>query len=72
MKPKYFFYYEDEPEMMGTDPREYTALLLRSYRAQKEMYDVERLGAGHYRISLMGVNAFFGGPVDTWVIKKED
>lgn len=55
MKPRYSFHFEDEPQFAGTDPREYTAHLLRAWRNGAQGVTLKRLGFGLYRVeSLSG------------------
>ena len=59
MKTTPLFYFVDGRQLCTTDTRENTARLLRSYRAQPDVYRIERGSAGEHRISL----GYPGSPV---------
>jgi hypothetical protein len=56
MKTRYTFYFEGEPQFAGTDPREYTAHLLRAWRNGAQGVTLKRLGFGHYRVEALSGN----------------
>jgi hypothetical protein len=50
MKPQFQFYFDDAPQYRAIDSREYTANMLRAYRAHRDRYELNRVGMHHYQV----------------------
>ena len=60
IKPRFWFWFEDEPQFASSDYRGRFAARLLSYRRDKRSYKVTRLGLHDYAIRLRGQE---NGPV---------
>lgn len=54
IKPRFQFWFADEPQFAGYDKRGRFAALLLSYRAHPERYRIQKLGVHDYAIYLRG------------------
>ena len=56
-KPRFQFYFEDEPQFAGYEKRAKIAYLLKSYRAHPERYIVRKCGLHRYGVQARGSEA---------------
>jgi hypothetical protein len=53
-KPRFQFYFQDEPQFAGYEKRARIAHLLRSYRNHPERYEIKKLGLHRYAVKMHG------------------
>lgn len=57
LKPRFQFYFADEPQFATYDKRGRIAHMLKNYRAHPEMYELRRHGLHHYSVRVVGSTA---------------
>ena len=64
MKPRFLFYFTNEPQRVALDDRARTARMLRAYRRSRTMYQLTRTAQHAYQLTVRGF-------ADTVTIKQE-
>jgi hypothetical protein len=54
MKPRFIFYFLNEPERTAVDDRQRTARMLRSYRKNPSLYKLTRTAPHSYTLQVTG------------------
>ena len=56
-KPRFQFYFADEPQFASYEKRGIIAHMLKSYRAHPERYILRRVGLHHFTVQYRGSDA---------------